>query len=390
MAILAECPICHKKQATRNKMCSCGQNLDKAKRSRRVRYWIQYRLPHGKQRKEFVGCSIDEARDADGKRRLQKRENRIFDILPEASMTFQELSHWYLGLEKVKATKSAWRIEGCLNNFKKRLGHVVVGEIKPVDIESYQVARKADGVADSTIDKEVSTVKSTVRKAFHNDLVSGNTLKVFERVENLQKTKKMNARTRVLSLNEYRGLMEHLPLHLKPVVDTAFYTGMRRGEIINLTWNKVSSKDRMIRLDAEDTKEEKAKAIPICDTLWVTLKAIPRVLHVEHVFLFKAKPVSDIRTGLRNACQKADIPYGQKVKDGFTFHDLRRTVKTNMARADVSKVYRDTILGHSLKGMDAYYMVPSQEDLHRAMAQYEAWINEQLANVTQTVTQAAK
>ena len=390
MAILAECPICHKKQATRNKMCSCGQNLDKAKRSRRVRYWIQYRLPHGKQRKEFVGCSIDEARDADGKRRLQKRENRIFDILPEASMTFQELSDWYLGLEKVKATKSAWRIEGCLNNFKKRLGHVVVGEIKPVDIESYQVARKADGVADSTIDKEVSTVKSTVRKAFHNDLVSGNTLKVFERVENLQKTKKMNARTRVLSLNEYRGLMEHLPLHLKPVVDTAFYTGMRRGEIINLTWNKVSSKDRMIRLDAEDTKEEKAKAIPICDTLWVTLKAIPRVLHVEHVFLFKAKPVSDIRTGLRNACQKADIPYGQKVKDGFTFHDLRRTVKTNMARADVSKVYRDTILGHSLKGMDAYYMVPSQEDLHRAMAQYEAWINEQLANVTQTVTQAAK
>ncbi|MFV9690748.1 MAG: site-specific integrase [Desulfobacteria bacterium] len=256
--------------------------------------------------------------------------------------------------------------------------------------KSYQVARKADGVADSTIDKEVSTVKSTVRKAFHNDLVSGNTLKVFERVENLQKTKKMNARTRVLSLNEYIGLMEHLPLHLKPVVDTAFYTGMRRGEIINLTWNKVSSKNRMIRLDAEDTKEEKAKAIPICDTLWVTLKAIPRVLHVEHVFLFKAKPVSDIRTGLRNACQKADIPYGQKVKDGFTFHDLRRTVKTNMARADVSKVYRDTILGHSLKGMDAYYMVPSQEDLHRAMAQYEAWINEQLANVTQTVTQAAK
>jgi hypothetical protein len=36
--------------------------------------------------------------------------------------------------------------------------------------------------------------------------------------------------------------------------------------------------------------------------------------------------------------------------------------------------------------MDAYYMVPSEEDLHRTMAQYEAWINEQLANVTQTVS----
>ena len=81
MAILAECPICHKKQKVTNKKCwnektkrGCGADLDKAKRSRRVRYWIQYRLPNGKQRKEFVGCSIEEARDADGKRRVQKRE----------------------------------------------------------------------------------------------------------------------------------------------------------------------------------------------------------------------------------------------------------------------------------------------------------------------------
>ena len=88
MAILANVRF-----VTKNKMCSCGQNLDKAKRSRRVRYWIQYRLPDGKQRKEFVGSSIDEARDADGKRRIEKRENPIFDILPEASMTFQELLH---------------------------------------------------------------------------------------------------------------------------------------------------------------------------------------------------------------------------------------------------------------------------------------------------------
>ena len=107
MAVLAECPMCHNKQSTRNKVCSgksgCGLDLDKAKRSKKVRYWIQYRLPGGKQRKEYVGTSIEEARDADGKRRVQKRENRIFDIVPEAKMTFSELAGWYLELEKVKA-----------------------------------------------------------------------------------------------------------------------------------------------------------------------------------------------------------------------------------------------------------------------------------------------
>jgi hypothetical protein len=79
MAILAECPICHNKQAVKNKVCKCGQNMDTAKRSKKVKFWIQYRV-NGKQRKEYVGFSIEEAKDADGKRRA--KNGRI------ASLTF--------------------------------------------------------------------------------------------------------------------------------------------------------------------------------------------------------------------------------------------------------------------------------------------------------------
>ena len=87
MAILGECPICHKKQSIKNRICSCGHDLVKAKRSKKVKYHIAYRVPGGKQRREVVGYSIEEARDADGQRRVQKRENRIFDMLPESNMT---------------------------------------------------------------------------------------------------------------------------------------------------------------------------------------------------------------------------------------------------------------------------------------------------------------
>jgi hypothetical protein len=39
MAVLAECPFCHKKQSIRNRLCSCGANLDKLKRQKeKVRY----------------------------------------------------------------------------------------------------------------------------------------------------------------------------------------------------------------------------------------------------------------------------------------------------------------------------------------------------------------
>ena len=62
MAILAECPFCHNKQSARNKICKCGAELDKLKRSKKIRYWINFRLPDVKQRREFVGNSIEKAK----------------------------------------------------------------------------------------------------------------------------------------------------------------------------------------------------------------------------------------------------------------------------------------------------------------------------------------
>lgn len=97
MAILAECPICRKKQSVKNKRCSCGQNMDSAKRSQRVRYWISYRMPDGKQRRESVGAfeglnaySKTDAEIAMSKREVQKREKRILDMLPESTITFRD------------------------------------------------------------------------------------------------------------------------------------------------------------------------------------------------------------------------------------------------------------------------------------------------------------
>ena len=47
MTILAECPGCHTRQGVRSKQCSCGEDLDKAKKSKRVNFWIDYRIRNG-------------------------------------------------------------------------------------------------------------------------------------------------------------------------------------------------------------------------------------------------------------------------------------------------------------------------------------------------------
>jgi hypothetical protein len=54
-----------------------------------------------------------------------------------------------------------------------------------------------------------------------------------------------------------------------------------------------------------------------------------------------------------------------------------------MLNAGVDKIHRDIILGHSLMGMDAHYMAPSEADLQRAKGKYTAWLDKNLASVDQ-------
>jgi len=106
------------------------------------------------------------------------------------------------------------------------------------------------------------------------------------------------------------------------------------------------------------------------------------------VFTYKGEPIRDkggLKRSFRTACKRADIPCGRNTLDGIIFHDIRRTVKTNMLTAGVKKVHRDVILGHSLQGMDAHYLVPSEEDLRAAMDLYTEWLDDQIATATAQV-----
>lgn len=58
--------------------------------------------------------------------------------------------------------------------------------------------------------------------------------------------------------------------------------------------------------------------------------------------------------------------------------DLRRTVKTNRLNAGVDKAYRDIILGHAPQGKGVHYLSPSEDDLHRAMSKFTAWLAAQV------------
>ena len=60
---------------------------------------------------------------------------------------------------------------------------------------------------------------------------------------------------------EFWDIHKFLPEYLKPVIVTAYYTGMRRGEILELEWNRVDIMGGVIDLTPEDTKTEEPRHI---------------------------------------------------------------------------------------------------------------------------------
>jgi len=218
-----------------------------------------------------------------------------------------------------------------------------------------------------------------------------------------------NARDRILNTEEFRNLFEYLPVHIKAISAAGFYTGMRRGEILSLTWDKVDMEKRMIRLEAKDTKEKEPRTIPILPELYEILKSTPRAIHVVcphckkkqparnktcecgkdlhlHVFLYRGKPVDAIKTGLIKACDDAGITYGRFVKDGFVFHDLRHTFNTYMRKAGVAQSVIMKITGHSTDEMFRRYDTIDVDDAHQAIGQYRSF----LQNLDQSLDQEAK
>jgi integrase len=164
---------------------------------------------------------------------------------------------------------------------------------------------------------------------------------------------------------------------------TAFYSGMRKAEILGLTWDKIDMEQRLIKLEAKDTKDKEPRKIPICRELHQIFRAIPRAIHDSHVFLYKGKPVTDIRTGLEKACKEAGIEYGRFKKNGFIFHDLRHTFNTYMRKAGVPESVIMEITGHSTREMFDRYNTIDTEDAHRAFDQLGVF----LQNLDQSLDQ---
>ena len=176
-------------------------------------------------------------------------------------------------------------------------------------------------------------------------MVGEETLKRVRKVKLLEEN---NRRLRYLSKEECQKLLSECDAHVRPIVAVALNTGMRKGEILGLTWDNVDMKHGFILLD--HTKNGERREIPINATVRATLQSTPRRLDVRYVFYDPAtlKQYGDVKKGFNGACRRAGI-------NDFHFHDLRHTFASHLVMAGQDITTVKELLGHKTLAMTLRY-----------------------------------
>ncbi len=149
----------------------------------------------------------------------------------------------------------------------------------------------------------------------------------------------------------------------------AYQAGMRLGEILGLTWDRVDWKAGLVRLKAEDTKTDEARLIPLTSKLTALLRDLYKVRYHPYeprVFLVKGRSVGWIKTAFNAACGRAEI-------QGFHFHDFRHTAVTNMRRAGMDHLTIMKITGYKTLEVFKRYSSFLEGDLKEAARRFNTY-----------------
>ena len=216
-----------------------------------------------------------------------------------------------------------------------------VASIRVRDIRQYMLERERQGAAAATINRERGVLSKIFRILIENELADRNPVSLTKPAD-----ERAGQRKAYLSHGDFLRIVAALPDWYRPLVQMAYYTGMRQGEIRELKRSCLFLNDRVIRLNPHDTKEQKWKTVPIHkDLIPVLERALSGpVRSLEYVFLKDGNRIR--RTHMRRVWETALKRVG--VQD-IHFHDLRHTWKTNARRSGIDEEIRSKIMGHATR-----------------------------------------
>ena len=239
-----------------------------------------------------------------------------------------------------------------IRHASKLFGGVLLRDITAWDIERYKNMRrktvKKNGqlISDTTIKKELQHLNRLFVLADRWDLVpSGH-----NPVKKVEKPKENEGRVPELSDEDEKRLLLACSPGIRPIVKFAIYSGLRQGEILGLTWDRVDIKGCLVYLDK--TKSGKPRHVRLCQTAVNILKSLHNGSGEGHMFV-NPKTERPYTKGMRHSFEKAKKEIAG-IED-LTFHDLRHVFASRLRRRGASLGDIAEALGHKSITMTLRY-----------------------------------
>ena len=284
-------------------------------------------------------------------------------------LTFDDVAADYLadyGLQGYRTLDSA---RGRVANLRGMFAGRLVTSITPGHIRQYQVLRRQQGMAAASVNRETSALSRMFRLAI--ELGKLETMPRFP-----QRLAENPPRQGFFEHDEYLKVRGHLPSPYQDVLDFAYYSGWRRREVTELTWDEVDLVGGVVRLAPGRSKTRVGRILPISTAIREVLDRRVNRRQESDALVFKRDGVTvrQWKVAWDGACRRAGVP-------GRLFHDCRRTAARNLIRAGVPERVAMLLTGHKTRCVFDRYNIVNERELATAGERLAAYVQSTTASI---------
>jgi integrase len=133
---------------------------------------------------------------------------------------------------------------------------------------------------------------------------------------------------------------------LRAAVRAMILLGQRREEIGSMRWSQIDEATKTWTISGDDYKTGALQFLPL-DSVWDIIAETPRIEGSDYVFTFNGRGSVDLSKEAGKLVKRAKTAH-------WTFHDLRRTARTNWSKLKIDPTIRERLI-HPVPGVEGTY-----------------------------------